>query len=210
MKVDRLTLGAFETNCYILRQGPDATGCLIIDAGLGAGELVDFLQENGLSPAGVLLTHGHADHMAGVPELRRSFPDVKVYIHKLDAEMLTGAKDNLSELAGILLRTEPAEFLLDEGDIIEQAGIRLQVLETAGHTPGGISLYSKDEGIVFAGDALFADSIGRTDFPGGSMSQLLKSIRQKLFTLPDETLVYPGHGPTTTIAHEKTHNPFLQ
>ncbi|MHC4363105.1 MAG: MBL fold metallo-hydrolase [Planctomycetota bacterium] len=210
MKVDRLILGAFETNCYVLRQGPDATDCLIIDAGLGAGEPEDFLQENGLSPAGVLLTHGHADHIAGVPALRKSFPDVQVHIHKLDAEMLTGGKDNLSELAGILLRTEPAEFVLEEGDIIEQVGIRLHVLHTPGHTPGGISLYSKDERIVFAGDALFAGSIGRTDFPGGSTSQLLNSIRQKLFTLPDETLVYPGHGATTTIAREKAHNPFLQ
>jgi glyoxylase-like metal-dependent hydrolase (beta-lactamase superfamily II) len=106
--------------------------------------------------------------------------------------------------------TEPADFSLEDGSVVEQAGVRLQVLHTPGHTPGGICLYSKDEGIVFTDDTLFAESIGRTDFPGGSLQQLLKGIREKLFTLPENTVVYPGHGPSTTIAREKTHNQFFQ
>jgi len=210
MKIDRLILGAYETNCYVLRNCEAAKDCLIIDAGLGASKLINFLKEHELNPLAVVLTHGHIDHIAGVAALRTEFPDIKVYIHKLDADMLTEPHTNLSAMTGANFSIEPADFSLDEQSIIAQAGVKLSVLHTPGHTPGGICLYSKDEGVVFTDDALFADSIGRTDFPNGSMSQLLKSIREKLFTLPDETKVYPGHGPITTMAHEKAHNPFLQ
>jgi hydroxyacylglutathione hydrolase len=210
MRIDRLILGAYETNCYVLRSSEAAKDCLIVDAGLGAGKLIEFLQEHKLNPVALVLTHGHIDHMAGVAALRDEFPDIKVYIHKLDAGMLAEPHTNLSAMTGEFFSIEPAEFSLEEDDVIEQAGVKLSVLHTPGHTPGGICLYSKDEGIVFTDDALFAESIGRTDFPNGSMSQLLKSIREKLFTLPDETKVYPGHGPVTTLAHEKAHNPFLR
>jgi hydroxyacylglutathione hydrolase len=210
MKIDRLILGAYQTNCYILRESKTAKDCLIIDTGLEAGELVDFLQRHNLNPVAAVLTHGHVDHVTGLVELRGRFPHTKVYIHKLDAGMLTGEKDNLSALAGVLSRPEAADFLLEEGDVIEQADIKLDVLHTPGHTQGGICLYSKDEGVVFVDDILFADSVGRTDIPGGNAAQLIKSIKQKLCPLPDETIVYPGHGPQTTIAQEKAHNPFLQ
>lgn len=210
MKIDCLVLGAFQTNCYVLRAGETAKDCLIIDTGLEAGELVGFLQRHNLKPVAVVLTHGHADHIAGLIELRRRFQNIKVYIHKLDAGMLTGEKDNLSSMAGMSFSSEPPDFALEQGDTINQANIRLDVLHTPGHTPGGICLYSKDEGIVFVGDTLFADSVGRTDMPGGSNTQLIKGIKQKLLTLPGETIVYPGHGPKTTIAMEKENNPFLQ
>jgi len=210
MKIDRLILGAFETNCYILRGSETAKDCLIVDTGLEAGGLIDFLAEHELNPVAVILTHGHVDHTTGVAALRENFSNVKVYIHRLDATMLAGAQGNLSALTGKPFRTEPADLLIEEGDAIKQAGIKLEVLHTPGHTPGGICLYSKDEGIVFVGDTLFAASIGRTDFPGGSITQLVKSIKEKLCILPDETVVYPGHGPVTTIAQERTHNPYLQ
>ncbi|HUW18765.1 MAG TPA: MBL fold metallo-hydrolase [Sedimentisphaerales bacterium] len=209
MEIDRLILGAFETNCYVVRANKAADRCLVIDAGLEATELVDFIQERKLNPLAVVLTHGHADHIVGVAEARKSFPAVKVYIHKLDAEMLTGAENNLSALTGELFRTEPADLTLEEGDVVEQAGIRLHVLHTPGHTPGGICLYSREHGVVFVGDTLFAGSIGRTDFPGGSMTQLITGIREKLLTLPDETVVYPGHGPITTVEQERKYNPYL-
>jgi len=209
MKIDRLILGTFETNCYILRESVTAKNCLIVDAGLGAGELINFLKEHKLNPVAVVLTHGHIDHIAGVAALRAEFADIKVYIHKADGKMLTGAEHNLSTLAGVRFSGCSADLFVEDSDTIEQAGIKLQVLHTPGHTPGGICLYSTDEGIVFTDDTLFADSIGRTDFPKGSMSKLLNSIKEKLFTLPDETKVYPGHGPTTTIAQEKAHNQFF-
>jgi glyoxylase-like metal-dependent hydrolase (beta-lactamase superfamily II) len=210
MKIDRLILGAYETNCYVLRSGEAAKDCLIVDAGLGPSQLINFLKEHKLNPVAVVLTHGHIDHIAAVAALRAQFPGIKVYIHKLDAKMLTGAKHNLSTLAGLQFSADPADLFIEDGDAIEQAGVKLQVLHTPGHTPGGICLYSNDEGIVFTDDTLFADSIGRTDFPSGSMSQLLNSIKEKLFTLPDETKVYPGHGLITTIAREKAHNQFFQ
>jgi len=210
MKIDCLILGEYQTNCYILRESKAAEDCLIIDTGLQADELVDFLQRHNLDPIAVVLTHGHVDHVTGLAELRSRFPNIKVCIHKLDAGMLTGEKDNLSSIAGVLFSPEHADFTIEEGDVIEQANIKLAVLHTPGHTPGGICLYSKDDGIIFTGDTLFADSIGRTDFPGGNGTQLIKSIKQKLCTLPDETIVYPGHGPQTTMEQEKAHNPFLQ
>ena len=209
MKIDRLILGSFETNCYILRETEAAKDCLIVDTGLEAGELVDFLARHKLNPVAVVLTHGHIDHVTGVAALRQNFPETKVYIHKLDAEMLTGTKDNLSALAGQTFGTEPADVFIEEGDKIELANIRLEVLHTPGHTPGGISLYSKEDNFVFVGDTLFAGSVGRTDL-GGNMTHLIKSIKEKLLILPDETVVYTGHGPQTTITQEKMHNPFLQ
>jgi hydroxyacylglutathione hydrolase len=210
MKIDRLVLGAYQTNCYILRAGEAAKDCLIIDTGLEAGELIDFLEVHKLNPVAVVLTHGHIDHIIGLAALRSRFPDIKVYIHKLDAEMLTGEKNNLSAMAGISFSSKPADFSLEEGNVIEQANIKLDVIHTPGHTPGGICLYSKADDIAFVGDTLFANSVGRTDIPGGSTTQLIKSIKEKLCNLPDETVAYPGHGPATTIAQEKANNPFLK
>jgi glyoxylase-like metal-dependent hydrolase (beta-lactamase superfamily II) len=212
MKIDRLILGAFETNCYILRKSEKAKDCVVMDTGLEAGKLIDFLQEHKLNPIAVVLTHGHIDHIAGVAILRKNYPKIKVYIHKLDAEMLRETASNVSARIGrqpSTLDIIGTDFLIEEESIIKQAGIKLQVLHTPGHTPGGICLYSKGEGIVFTDDTLFANGVGRTDL-GGNMEQLVKSIKEKLFTLPDETAVYPGHGPTTTIAQEKKSNPFLQ
>jgi len=209
MKVDRLVLGAFETNCYILSENPEARDCLIIDTGLEAGGLTDLLDARGLEATALILTHGHADHIGGTAELRNILPNLKVYVHRLDAEMLTGMRDNLSAMAGVRIRTAPADFLVEEGETIEQAGISLEVLHTPGHTRGGVSLYCRPEGIVFVGDTLFAGSVGRTDFSGGSMRQLVNSIKEKLLVLPDETVVYPGHGPATTIGQEKAYNPFV-
>ena len=204
-----MILGGYQNNCYVLRKDDSAKDCLIIDPGLEAAELIEFLDEQKLNPVVAVLTHGHIDHIAGLTVLRNQFPEIKVYIHNLDAEMLTDPNINLSAMSGMTFVTDAEDVSLKNRDIIDLAGMKLRVLHTPGHTPGGISLYSKEAGVVFVGDTLFADSIGRTDFPGGSMSQLLNSIREKLFTLPEETEVYPGHGPATTIATEKAHNPFF-
>jgi len=208
--IDYFVVGAYETNCYLLRKDRSAKDCLLIDTGLNAAKIIDFLNHHKLNPAAVILTHGHIDHIAGLVALREKFPNMKVYIHKLDAEMLTGSQGNLSEFIGGGFKTAPADFFVDDGDIIDQADLKLQVFHTPGHTPGGICLYSENEKVIFVGDTLFAGSVGRTDFPGGSMTMLLQSIEQKLLSLPDDTVVYPGHGPQTTIAEEKKNNPFLR
>jgi len=233
--VDRLVLGEFQTNCYIARSSDEATGCLVIDTGLdpGARELLAFLDRHKLTPAAVAFTHGHIDHIAGIDALRERFPSLITYIHKLDAELLTDPVGNLSFMMDSTLRqgsvqagspqaggafsARPADCLVDEGDIISRAGIKLRVIHTPGHTPGGICLYAepldyargRQDGVLFAGDTLFADGVGRADFPGGNMRQLIEGIKAKLLILPDNTVVYPGHGPTTTIGREKTNNPFL-
>jgi hydroxyacylglutathione hydrolase len=209
MKIDRLILGDFETNCYVLRNSDKARDCLIIDTGLDAGPLLEFLELNKLNPVALILTHGHADHIAGVEPMRKIFPTIAVYIHELDAGMLTSAVKNLSVLSGTFLTAKKADQLIDEGDIIEKAGIKLSVIHTPGHTPGGICLYCESENTIFVGDTLFAGSIGRTDFPNGDMRQLVEGIKRKLLTLPEDTIVYPGHGPETTIGQEKAENPFL-
>lgn len=209
MKIDRLVLGDFQTNCHVVRVDEEATDCLIVDTGLDDRDLAAFLAQRQLEPVAVVLTHGHADHIVGLKPLRRDFPAIKVYIHKLDAAMLTDPEANLSALTGTPFTTAPADVLLEEGDVVTEAQITLKVLHTPGHTPGGISLYAEDDGILFAGDTLFAGSVGRTDFPGGNAAQLIESIRAKLLGLPDETVVYPGHAMRTTIGREKAHNPFV-
>lgn len=209
MKVNRLVLGEYENNCYIVRNSDEAGDCLIIDTGLDVLPLLKFLERGKLTPAAVILTHGHIDHIAGVEMLRKKYPSILIYIHKLDAEMLTDAAANLSIMTGSSLTAGKADYLIDEGDTIDKAGIRLRVIHTPGHTPGGICLYSEKDGIIFVGDTLFAGSVGRADFPNGNMQQLIKGIKLKLFTLPEDTIAYPGHGPETTIGREKADNPFL-
>lgn len=210
MKINRLILGDFQTNCYVVRTDESAMDCLIVDAGLDADDLIELLKRDRLNPVATVLTHGHADHIVGTAALREHFPQTRVYIHKLDASMLADPRANLSAFAGMVFTAEPADVLLEDGDTVEQAGIALKVLHTPGHTPGGICLYAEQEGLVFVGDTLFADSVGRTDFPGGDMDQLIESIRTKLFTLPENTAVYPGHGMRTTIGREKRSNPYVR
>ncbi len=210
MKITHIILGEYQTNCYCVTADDSAKDCLVIDTGLSPQPLIDHLQKSELDPVAVVYTHGHLDHTFGVKALRENWPDIKVAIHKNDADMLTDADKNLSAAMGTPLEFSAADIILNDGDEVEFAGVKLKVIHTPGHTPGGISLYCENENLLFAGDTLFADSVGRTDFPGGNSTQLINSIRTKLLTLPDETVVYTGHGPATTIGQEKKFNPFIQ
>jgi glyoxylase-like metal-dependent hydrolase (beta-lactamase superfamily II) len=210
MEIQRLIISDYETNCYVLRQDTESADCLLIDTGLEGRTILNYIEEMKLNPVAVVLTHGHADHIVGLGDLLIKYPDIKVYIHKEDAAMLTDPVENLCALVGIDFKTKAADVLLDDGDVVEEAGIRLQVLFTPGHTRGGICMYCENEGMVFVGDTLFADSIGRHDFPGGNYEQLIQSIKNKLLTLPDETVCWPGHGVQTTIGREKRSNLYLR
>jgi len=209
MNIHAFVLGDYQTNSYCLTQTESAKDCLVIDTGLQSQPLIDFLKENELNPAAAVFTHGHIDHIDGLALLRANWPDIKVAIHKDDAAMFEDDKQNLSAFCGVPFKTSPPDIIIEAEGPQTFAGLEFQVLHTPGHTPGGISLYSQQESAVFVGDALFAGSIGRTDFPGGDFNQLIASIKSKLLTLPEDTKVYPGHGPATTIATEKRTNPFL-
>jgi len=209
MQIEIFVLGDFATNCYLVRKNNSARDCFVIDPGLDSSPLIQKLEQSGLAPDAVFLTHGHIDHIAGVEAVRIQCPKVKVYIHAEDANMLTSAERNLSAFAGTMFQSRPADVIIDSQAHIELAGISFELLHVPGHTPGGLCLYNSAEKLVFVGDALFAGSIGRTDFPDGDGEQLITRIKQKLMTLPGDTKVYPGHGPATTIQNEARYNPFL-
>ena len=209
MNIKTFVLGDYQTNSYCLTATESAKDCLIIDTGLQSQPLINFLKENELNPVAAVFTHGHIDHIDGLALLRANWPNIKVAIHKDDAGMFDDDKQNLSAFSGMPFRASPADIIIEAEGLQTFASLEFQVLHTPGHTSGGISLYSESDGVVFVGDALFAGSIGRTDFPGGDFNQLIASIKSKLLTLPEDTKVYPGHGPATTIATEKRTNPFL-
>ncbi|MBM4072888.1 MAG: MBL fold metallo-hydrolase [Planctomycetes bacterium] len=200
----------FEENTYVVWL-PGRKDALVIDPGLEPELILDFLQENELEPAAILNTHGHADHIGGNATMKRAFFTAPLVIGRNEARLLTDADANLSAPFGLPIISPEADRLLDEGETIQYAGIALDVLEVPGHSPGHIVFVYRDQpSVVFGGDVLFRESIGRADFPGSNMNLLLKGIREKMYTLPDDTVVYPGHGPTTTIGHEKRHNPFVR
>jgi len=206
MNVEFLTVGPLESNGFVLWDGEE---CVLIDPGDEASTFKEFLLTHHLAPSAILITHGHVDHIGAVGDLRKEFPACKVYCHSLDAPMLTDPLKNLAGLMGQNLNVGEPDELLEDGQVLQFGGIRLEVRHVPGHTPGHVVFLHEEEG-VFAGDTLFAGGIGRSDFPGGNAETLLSSIRDKLLNLPDFTPVHPGHGPSTTIGQERHSNPFLQ
>lgn len=202
MEIKTYTGGIIETNSYLIK-GDD--GYLVIDAAEG---VVDFLKKNSLKPAGLVLTHGHWDHIWDGARLAKEF-SCPVYYHKGDETLCLDPGKMTS--FGLPTQLEPvkATRLLEEGDSIDHAPYSLRVLHVPGHSPGSICLYEPKAKVLFGGDVLFDGGVGRWDLPGGSNEMLVTNIRQKLLSLPDDTVVYPGHGPFTTIGAEKKHNPFL-
>ncbi|MFF0813940.1 MBL fold metallo-hydrolase [Rhodococcus sp. NPDC003318] len=219
MLVTGFPAGAFQTNCYILAQD-GASECLVVDPGQNAVEpLVEFLDKQSLTPAAVLLTHGHLDHTWSVEPVCEKF-GIPAYIHPDDRYMLSdplrGTGPALSAMIGDAEFREPAQVIeLADGDVLTLAGITVTVDHTPGHTQGSVVLRTTadtDQGavpIALTGDTLFAGSIGRSDLPGGDHDQLLASIAAKLLVLDDATAVLPGHGGATSIGQERVSNPFL-
>lgn len=201
----RLVLGDLGTNCYIIGD-PDSKEAFVIDPDDGPA-VVDTLKERGLTCIGILLTHGHSDHIHGVQTLMDTY-GAPVYIHERDLPCLYDPQVNLSALHGRPVTITGGTIkTVKDGQHIGSGKMDFQVLETPGHTVGGVCYYMSPA--VFVGDTLFRGSVGRTDFPGGDFEALVQSIRTKLFTLPDQTMAYPGHGPETQIVFEKENNPYL-
>ena len=195
----------FDENCYVVS---DETGeGVVIDPGGMAKQILSYIREAKLSIKAVLDTHGHCDHIGANDEIRDE-TGAPLYIHKEDAAMISDMKLNLSAFMGFQVISRPAEHLLSEGDKISFGQSELEVIHTPGHTTGGVCFVG--EGVAFTGDTLFAGSIGRSDFPGGSERDLIGNIKKKLLVLPDETKVYSGHGPSSEIGWERQCNPFLQ
>lgn len=206
IQITTLPLGPLETNCIILASGQH---CVLVDPGMWPQPLLDYLSRKELSPSAVWLTHGHGDHIGGLREIKAAFGACRILCPRGDADMLTDANLNMSAPFGLPIRVDAADELIDPGQSLAVGQTLWQVLDTAGHTPGGVSFYCPAEKVVLTGDALFASSIGRTDLPGASAERLLGNIRRNLLTLPDDTAVIPGHGPATTIGQERAGNPYL-
>jgi len=212
LQVDTLTVGPMEAACYVVcDKGTDEL--MVIDPGGDAGLIIESVRMTGSEPKYIVNTHGHADHMAANAELKEAYPNAELLVHHADAEMLLEPAKNLSAFFGQSIKSPPADRVLNDGDGIALGPSSFNVIHVPGHTPGGIALYWPGTdfvgGMLFCGDTLFAGGIGRTDFPGGDEKALLSGVREKLFTLPDDTLTLPGHGPATTIGREKQTNPFF-
>jgi len=207
MFLKRLVVGALETNCYLI--GCEKTKkAAVIDP--GGEEVIDLilnlLQKNNFDLKYIINTHGHIDHIVG-NNLLKAKTEALLLIHKLDADMLVNANKNFSSFMGKEICSPPADNLLEEGDEISLGALKLIVIHTPGHTSGGISLVLNN--VIFTGDTLFTGGIGRTDLPGGSYQDLQKSIKEKLLVLSDDKIIYPGHGPDSTIGEERKTNPYI-
>ena len=206
MKIACYAAGSVGTNNYVISDDNGITA--IIDCDGSPAPLYQYVEQNHLKVTHILLTHGHIDHMGACESLRTEL-GVKVYALTEEEDLLLDAKKNLSVFIERKVVTFEPDELLRDGQELTLAGMKIQVIHTPGHTPGGCSYYVADAGCVFSGDTLFAESVGRSDFPGGSTSALVRAVKEKLFLLPDDTLVCPGHGEETTIGHEKKYNPFV-
>ncbi len=201
----RLVVGPLQVNCFILAD-EKSKEAVVIDPGDDAADILKVIRDKGLTVRYIVNTHGHFDHV-GANKAVKVATGAEIVMHEADAPLLDDAADQ-AIVFGVRVENQLSpDRLVKDGDVIKAGEVELKVLHTPGHSPGGISLLEK--GMVFTGDALFAGSIGRTDFPGGDLMTLITGIKKKLLTLPDDTKVFSGHGPASTIGEERQENPFL-
>ncbi|HRQ72025.1 MAG TPA: MBL fold metallo-hydrolase [Phycisphaerales bacterium] len=207
--IEIVTLGPWETNCYVVSM-PGSEECWIVDAGFNPAPLIDAVRRHGLRPTTILLTHAHLDHIGGLGDVLRAFPGTPIWLHTAEARWLNDPELNLSSAIGMPVTAPGPDRTLEAGEELTLAGATWRVLHTPGHSPGGITLVHDASKTAIVGDTLFAGSIGRSDFPTSDPEALVRSIRETLYALPDDTRVLPGHGPATTIGREKRTNPFVR
>ncbi len=204
MKINQLVVGICQTNCYIV-YNKDTKEAMIVDPGDQANDIIMRCRMLEVIPKAILLTHGHFDHMMAAEKVKEEF-NIPIYAAEKEVSLLADARANLSAMWARPVCIKP-DILVKEGDELDICDFHITVIETPGHTVGGVCFYIPEEEVLLSGDTLFCGSFGRTDFPTGSMSVLARSIREKLFQLPDSTEVYPGHESSTTIGYEKRYNP---
>ena len=206
VKIGRILMGVCQTNCYFLYE-EGKKEVLFVDPADHGDVIYEKLEKAGFQVSAILLTHGHFDHIWGIARLKEK-TGAKVYAYEGEKDVLNKVELNLSEQFGKACTVE-ADVYLKDGEKTTIAGMTFTTIATPGHTQGSCCFYFEEDGILVAGDTLFEGSVGRTDFPTGSMSTLVRSVREKLFVLPDEVKVFPGHGGQTTIGDEKKYNPFF-
>lgn len=206
MKIEKFSVGILGTNCYLVIN-EETREMVIIDPGGYPKKLAEHIKEEGMKPAAVLLTHGHFDHIMGIDPILEEY-SIPVYVHEDDEDAMKDARLNQSRSYTAGYTFSDSNYVKD-GEKLELAGFTFEVIHTPGHTKGGCCYYIEAEKALFSGDTLFQNSIGRTDFENSSTDDLIRSIRERLFLLPDETHVYPGHSGETMIGYEKTHNPYV-
>lgn len=206
LEIKSFLLGMVATNCYLLAN-KETKEVLIVDPADDALRISNAIETEGWTPAAILLTHGHFDHIMAVNELKARY-HVPIYAHIEEGDVLKQTSLNLSGMIGRIYTSE-ADIYVRDGDHLKLAGFDVIVLHTPGHTKGSVCYYLPEEKVLMSGDTLFHCSIGRTDFPTGSMSQLIRAVKEQLFVLPDDVKVYPGHDSVTTIGYEKQYNPFF-
>ncbi len=206
LELQKCILGPVMTNCYFLKN-KETGELLIVDPADQPQTIFEKIKEMQARPAGILLTHGHYDHILAVEDVKKEY-HIPVYASAMEEETLEKPMVNLSAFQGRVCSLK-ADVLLNDLEVFEAAGFSIQVIYTPGHTAGSCCYYLKEEGVLFSGDMLFYGSVGRTDFPGGSTADIVKSLHRLLESLPEETEVYPGHDISTTIGYEKRYNPFV-
>jgi hydroxyacylglutathione hydrolase len=208
MILEMLTVGPFQENCFIIGDEESGTGA-IIDPGDEAARIAMAVEQTGLEIGSIIVTHAHIDHVGAVTALVDEYA-CPVLMHAEAEPMLDGLPTQAMMMGLRFGKVPTVDRYVEDEEVLEVGALELRSLYTPGHAPGHLAFYVEDEGLVLSGDALFAGSVGRVDLPGGSMEVLMQSIEERLLTLPDETIVYSGHGPRTTIGNERTSNPFLQ
>jgi len=205
LKVETIPVGYIGTNCHIVYCDETAEA-FVVDPGGDPQLIIKKIESLAIKPIAILITHGHLDHIGANDVIAKKY-SVPVYIHEADAAMLTSAEKNLSAMLGAGFVCKGADKFIGDNDELALGRHKFKVIHTPGHTPGGVCFFA--DRVLLSGDTLFKQSVGRTDFPGGSAKILTDSIKNKLFCLPEETVVYPGHEGKTTIGYEKKHNPFI-